>query len=181
MVRFADGPTTDATLRISAAPEQLWPLVTDITLPAESSPELQAAVWLDGADSPALGARFEGRNRRGDASWTTTSTVTALVRPRVFSWTVGDVDDAIASWGFELDEVEPGVTEVRQWVVLGPGRSGVTWAIRQDPDAEEAIIAGRLGQLREAMLRNLADLAARVATGDRPGAGGAVSDGTASG
>lgn len=162
MVRFADGPETRATLVIDAAPEQVWPLVTDIRLPTEHSEELHDTEWLDGATGPAEGVRFRGHNRRGDTEWSTECTITEFDPPRRFTWVVGPLDDAVATWGFTLSPTEDGQTEVRQWTRLGPGRSGLTWAIRQRPEKEERIVAGRLDQLRTSMQANLETVRARL-------------------
>ena len=53
MVKYADGPTASVEVAIAAAPEVVWPLISDIGLPARFSPELQGAEWID--DGPALG------------------------------------------------------------------------------------------------------------------------------
>lgn len=176
MVRFADGPTTEVSRRVPASPEALWPLVTDITLPVAGSDELQEARWVEG-DRAAPGAVFEGRNRRGDLEWTTRCPVTECAAPHRFSWDATAGEEVVASWGFVLtpapghdaaggaSEPDAGpLTEVRQWVRLGPGRSGLTWAIRQRPDEEEALIEARLAQLGASMSRTLALIAERVAS-----------------
>ena len=54
-LRYADGPITEAELRIAAPPAMVWPLVCDIQTPAEFSSEFQGGQWLDGAAGPALG------------------------------------------------------------------------------------------------------------------------------
>ena len=45
---------------------------------------------------------------------------------------------------------------------LGPGRSGLTWAIRQNPDQEEAIIERRLADFRDSMTQNLQEVERRA-------------------
>ncbi|MFF4815041.1 SRPBCC family protein [Kitasatospora sp. NPDC001309] len=168
-MRYADGPGTDCEVFVRAEVERVWALVTDIALPARHSPELQRTAWLDGAvgaDDPAPGARFEGYNRRaGMPDWRTVSEVVELVEHRAFAWAVLDVDGrfgtpvtdatgALARWRFEL-RPEDGGTRVRHSVLLGPGRSGVTRAIDARPEAEEKIVAFRLGELRTGMTATL--------------------------
>ncbi|MEU5593366.1 hypothetical protein [Streptomyces sp. NPDC020298] len=60
---FSEGPGVCCDIYVEAAPSTVLGLVTDIGVPARLSPELQCAEWLDGADRPALGARFAGYNR----------------------------------------------------------------------------------------------------------------------
>lgn len=164
---FADGPTTAVERVVAAPPEAVWALVSDITFPVGTSPELQSTEWLDGATGPAAGARFVGHNARGDLTWTTTSVVTVHEPPTAFAWTPlyrpDDPDDPepLATWRFDLAPVDGG-THVRQSVTLGPGRSGLTWAIRQRPDDEARIISLRLAQFEESMAANLELLAAEL-------------------
>ena len=61
MVKYADAPQASVEITIDAAPERVWALVTDISLPAQFSPEFQGADWVDGG--PALGATFHGHNK----------------------------------------------------------------------------------------------------------------------
>lgn len=148
---------------------RVWELVTDIRLPAGLSPELQRVAWLDGADRPAVGARFEGHNhhdRLGD--WRTVSHVVEMNEPRVFAWAVTDADGRygeptpdpakpMASWRYELESDGEG-TRLRQSVLIGPGRSGVTLALERWPDREEEIIAFRQKELRAGMAATLSGI-----------------------
>src|SRR3954453_23281498 len=59
-MRYADAPTAAVDVVVGAPIERLWPLVTDINLPARFSSEFRGAEWLD--DGPAVGARFRGRS-----------------------------------------------------------------------------------------------------------------------
>ena len=158
MVRFEDGPETDATAVVPATIEEVWTDIADPRLPIATSMELQR-VELVTEGELAVGSRFRGYNRRGDNTWDTVSTVETWEPPRRWSWVVGDPDDAVARWGFELEE-DGGGTRVRQWCRMGPGRSGLTWAIKQRPDAEERIIDDRLTALRTSMQATLDALVA---------------------
>lgn len=161
MTRFADSPTASAQVTIPAPAAELWPFVTDVQLPVATSEELQAVTGLDGGEI-SVGSTFKGQNQRGDLRWTTVCTVEVLDEPTAFAWVVGDPEDAVSRWGFDLVESD-GATTVTQWVILGPGRSGLTWAIKQNPEGEEAIVAARLSQLRASMQATLDALAARFA------------------
>ncbi|MER6299846.1 SRPBCC family protein [Kitasatospora sp. NPDC001539] len=168
-MRYADGPGTQSEVFVEAPVERVWELVTDIALPARLSPELQRVAWLDGADGPAVGARFEGHNRRADMpDWRTVSEVVELTECRAFAWAVLDVDGhygepvtevagALARWRFDLIP-EDGGTRVRQSTVLGPGRSGITRFIESRPEAEERIVEFRLEELRSGMAATLAGI-----------------------
>ncbi|MFF4383820.1 SRPBCC family protein [Kitasatospora sp. NPDC001547] len=177
-MRYADGPGTQCEVFVGAPVERVWELVTDIGLPTRLSPELQRVAWLDGADGPAVGARFEGHNSRADMpDWRTVSEIIELTGTvgqagsdapagrRVFAWGVMDADGrygepvsdlagALARWRFELTP-EDGGTRLRQSVVIGPGRSGASLVIDAKPELEEKIVDFRLNELRTGMTATL--------------------------
>lgn len=172
-MRFADGPSVHCDVHVQADVRRVWELVTDIRLPARLSPELRRVAWLDGADRPVVGARFEGYNQHERlGEWRTVSHVVELDEPRVFAWAVTDADGRygepapdparpMATWRCEL-EAENGGTLLRQSVLIGPGRSGVTLALERWPDREEEIVAFRSKELlagMEATLQGIKALA----------------------
>ncbi len=140
MARFSEAPTVEVEAHVVAPPAAVWPLVTDIDLPARFQSEFVGAEWLD--DGPALGARFLGRNQRGGRSWETTSWVVAYDPERTFGWAVSDRDNPGATWTFRLDPVGGG-TRLRYHRRLGPGPSGILSMIEAEPEREEDIIAKR--------------------------------------
>lgn len=157
-MRYRDHPTVEVTERIAVDPETAWAAVTDITLPCRFSPELCEVTWLDGATAPVVGARFEGRNRNEHlGEWTTTCTVVEVDRPRRWTWDVSAGSEAWSTWGFEVDPVRDGVV-VRQWLRMGPARSGLNIAIDAMPEREGRIIEVRLAEHRKAMAANLVGL-----------------------
>lgn len=144
LMRYADGPTTEARTVVHAPIEVVWSLITDIDLPARFSSEFQGAEWVD--DGPALGARFTGRNQHAAiGEWQTTCTVTSFTDCDTFEWAVGDPDQPSARWTFTLEPGNGGVV-LRQRVRIGPAPSGLTPAIEAMPDKEERIIARRLSE-----------------------------------
>lgn len=161
-MRYAEAPSVSCDVYVEAAPSRVRGLVTDIALPARLSPELQHVEWLDGAEEPAVGARFAGYNRhRVIGEWRTVSHVVELEEQRVFCWAVVDEDGRfgtpsrrpshpLATWRFEL-EPEGSGTRLRQVVRMGPGRSGVTLAIERTPEREEEIVTFRITELRSSM------------------------------
>jgi hypothetical protein len=145
-VRIADCPTTETDVYVAAAPERVWPLVTEIMTPTRFGTELQEAAWVDADGEPRLGARFTGRNfhpARGE--WQTTSTIVVFEPGRRFGWAVGDPAVPSAVWRLELAPEGSG-TRLRYWAQMGPGPSGITAVIETMPDKEEKIVARRLGE-----------------------------------
>lgn len=76
------------SIEIAAAPETVFGLVSDITRMGEWSPETVSAAWLDDATTPAVGARFQGKNKLGRLTWATKPTVTELEPGRSFAFQV---------------------------------------------------------------------------------------------
>jgi uncharacterized protein YndB with AHSA1/START domain len=152
-VKYADGPSVEVDILVTAPIERVWALVSDIELPARFSSEFLGARWVD--EEPRVGARFAGRNHH-DAlgEWETTSFVTRYEPPRSFAWAVTDPDQPSASWWFELGE-EGGGTRLRQGMRIGPAPSGLSIAIEAMPDKEEKIVARRLSEHARNMQANL--------------------------
>ena len=147
-MRYAEGPSVEADIYIDRPPARVWALVSDITTPVRFSEELQEATWLDEH-------RFRGRSRHpAIGEWETVSTVTARQPERVFEWAVGEAENPSARWRFAL-EPEGAGTRLRQWMRMGPARSGLNAAIDAMPDKEERIIARRLEEHRANMVATL--------------------------
>jgi hypothetical protein len=89
---------------MSAAPDEVWALVSDVTRVGEFSPETFEAEWLDGAAGPAVGARFRGhvnRNSSGLKYWTVCRVV-ACEPGREFAFAVEAGGRTVNTWRYEL-------------------------------------------------------------------------------
>jgi hypothetical protein len=154
-MKYSDCPTVEVDVVIDAPIERVWSLVTDINSPARFSSELIEAQWLDGANEPALGARFVGHSRHPHAGeWQTTCFVTRYEPMRSFGWAVGDPKYPSAIWRFDL-QAEGDQVRLRQAAQIGPAPSGLTPAILAMPDKEERIVARRLDEHRVNMLATI--------------------------
>ena len=143
-MRYADGPTVEVQVLVDAPPAAVWALVSDISTPVRFSAELQEARWVDDE-------RFVGRSSHpAIGEWETTCTVVAREPERVFGWVVGDPAHPSAEWRFTLEPDGPR-TVLRQWMRMGPARSGLSPAIEARPDKEERIVARRLEEHRANM------------------------------
>ncbi|MCX5554564.1 SRPBCC family protein [Streptomyces sp. NBC_00038] len=142
--RYKDKPTVEVPIWIEAPPQRVWDLVSDIELMPSLSTELQSVEWLDPEAQPARGARFVGRSsHEALGEWATTSHVVEYEPPRVFAWAVEDPEQPSAIWRFTL-EPNNGGTLLRQWMQLGPGRSGLSVAIDRMPEKEQKIVFVRM-------------------------------------
>lgn len=119
------------TVHMSAPPEKVWALVSDVTRIGEFSPETFEAEWLDGATGPAVGAKFRGhvkRNERGPTYWTTCKVI-GCDEPRLFSFGVVFKDKVANTWGYRIEPAGDGcdVTEFFELANSLPMRA--YWAI----------------------------------------------------
>lgn len=107
------------SLQISASPERLYALVTDIAGMGRLSPECTGGKWLDGATGATVGARFKGTNRRGWVRWSTTSTVVTALPGEQFTF---ETPDSGARWSYRFEPAGDGtlVTESREFYLPRP-------------------------------------------------------------
>jgi len=100
------------TVHMSAPADKIWELIAEVRNTGKFSPEVFEAEWLDGADGPALGAKFRGhvrRNEIGPVYWTNCR-VTACEPGREFGFAVlGPGDQAINNWRYRLTPRGDGV------------------------------------------------------------------------
>ena len=75
-----------ASLTMAASPDAVWAVISDVSRVGEWSGECRGCVWVEGADAPAPGARFRGRNRRGGVRWMRLNEVVLADRPHTLVW-----------------------------------------------------------------------------------------------
>ena len=157
-MKYADCPTVEVSTDVDAPTSRVWALVSDIALSSRFSTEVSGAEWIDGADGPALGARFVGHSTH-DAigEWTTTCIVTGFEPERLFEWSVIGRDGDVSSiWRYTVQDGGEGAARLDYWFQMGPGRGGLNYAIESMPDKEERIVARRLEEHRVNMERVVA-------------------------
>ena len=148
-LRFEDGPGAVAEVDIAASPATVWPLVSDINLPARFSNEFAGAEWA--SDDRGVGAMFHGRNQHPAlGEWTIRCFVDTCDEPRAFGWRTSDPDNPGARWRFDLEPREGG-TRLRFSYVMGPGPSGTTMAITNNPGKEVRVVRRRIGEVQANM------------------------------
>ena len=145
------------TVHIDAPPDAVWSLVSDVTRIGSYSPETFEAEWLDGAEGPAVGAKFRGhvkRNGKGPVYWTT-CVVTDCVPGVEFGFDVLTGGRALNHWAYRIEPSGDG--------------ADVTESFRLADRHPPALLgAAGLGPGPDEPARHGAD------TGGRQGRGGAV-------
>ena len=110
---------------MAAPAERIWELVADVRNTGRFSPEVMEAEWLDGADGPAVGARFRGhvkRNEVGPVYWTTCR-VTACEPGREFGFDVLIGDRAVNTWHYRFTPSGDGTDVTESFRVPAPAWS----------------------------------------------------------
>ena len=165
--KYADGPTVQVETWIDAPPEVVWAIVTDVESMPEMSTELQVVRWCDDAAGPVVGSRFVGTSRHEAlGEWSTTSHVVECDTGKAFAWAVADPAEPSATWRFTL-EASGGGTLLRQWMRMGPGRSGLSLAIDAMPDKEDKIVFVRMREFETAMTGTVAAVKQRAEAAGR--------------
>jgi hypothetical protein len=116
------------TVHVEAPPEEVWRVISDITRMGEFSPEVMEAEWLDGADGPAVGARYRGhvkRNEIGPTYWTVCE-VTECEPGSVFEFVVLIGDRPVNRWRYEFAAAGAG-TDVTESFDLGDNLFTKLW------------------------------------------------------
>jgi uncharacterized protein YndB with AHSA1/START domain len=121
------------TVHIDATPADVWALVSDVTRIGEFSPETIGAEWIDGADGPAVGAKFRGhvkRNGIGPIYWNTCS-VLDCVPEREFAFGVGSANKPLNVWRYHLEPTDDGAgTDVTEsFALAGMPLLRLYWAL----------------------------------------------------
>lgn len=146
--RIADGQGVVVEIDIDARPRAVWPLISDIQLPAQFSNEFQGAEWTGRATGQ--GGTFTGHNKVGDFEWDVECHVTDFVEGRVFEWSTTDPADPGAVWRFEADELGRG-TRLRFSMRIGTAHNLTVSMVNDEPAREAAIVNGRRKQVKANM------------------------------
>lgn len=123
----------EVTVHMSAGPEDVWALVSDVTRIGEFSPETFEAEWLGHAreTGPQVGAKFRGhvkRNGIGPVYWTVCK-VSTYEPNREFAFGVVARGITVNTWGYRITPTGDGcdVTEYFRLSPLLPLR--LYWAV----------------------------------------------------
>jgi hypothetical protein len=109
------------SVAVAAPPEAVYALVADVTRTPEFSPEILRCTWLDGADGPAAGARFEAVNKvtRGPA-WKNRPVVTAAEPGREFAFARTERFSGTLVWRYRLEPAGAGTRLTESYEVTRP-------------------------------------------------------------
>ena len=113
-------PTISRSTELTADPEVVWAIVTDLPNMGDLSPENVGGRWLDGATGPAVGARFRGVNRKGRKQWWTRVRVTDCAPPHWFAFDVrSSFGMRVSRWAYEITPTGTGCVLTEHWYRVG--------------------------------------------------------------
>jgi uncharacterized protein YndB with AHSA1/START domain len=145
---MSDPQRISATVEMSASPDEVWRVVSDLGRMPEFSPELRKAFVVG---KPGIGAHIIGINRRKAVVWPTTSKVVRWEPGQAVAW---KTRESGATWVYELEATATGTSVTGRRVLrkftigttlLGPSIGGA-----RGHDAELADgIRSTLEQIRE--------------------------------
>lgn len=102
-------PSATSTVKIAAAPDAVYALITDLAVMSELAEETAAMRWQKGA-SATPGAVFKGTNRNGWRRWTTKCTVTDADPGARFAFDVSHTGVPISRWQYDIAASDGGCT-----------------------------------------------------------------------
>ena len=145
--------TVRVTTTIEASAEKVWEMITDLSRMGEWSPEATGGVWIGGAPSVRVGAKFKGTNKNGSKSWDTTATVISADRGRLFAFRVAAAGFKVSEWRYEIEPTETGCRVTEIWLdernalvkALGKPVSGVGHRGPHNRTGMEATLAALKG------------------------------------
>lgn len=119
------------TVHMQATPEEIWPMISDISRQKEFTAETFDMEWLDGATGPALGVRFRGhvkRNGRGPVYWSV-CTIDACEPNREFAFTVGIGAKPVNRWRYQLERKGNGTDVTESFELRDQPLIRLYWAL----------------------------------------------------
>jgi polyketide cyclase/dehydrase/lipid transport protein len=117
---------------VSATPDQIYAMISDITRTGEWSPICKEC-WWDEGDGPRVGAKFTGRNVTPERTWETRSEVIAADPGREFAW---EVNGGWVRWGFTMEPTDGATRLTEHWSFNPAGQAGFQKIFGDTADAE---------------------------------------------
>jgi len=132
-------PIASGEIEINADRATVWALVTDPDRMGEFSPENKGGTWDPPWTGPEVGARFTASNERRGEVWSTTPMVTEVAEGMLYTFVVGQPDNPVAIWRYQLHPSKTGGTRLVESVELGDARSPMREMIDGGADEERLV------------------------------------------
>ncbi len=113
--------TEHVSRRIEASPEVIYALVSDVTRTPEYSPEVVKCTWINGANGPAVGARFKAINHAGRIpDWPNKPVITVADPGRMFAFERTEVGGGTIEWRYTFESEGTGTRVTECYTVKKP-------------------------------------------------------------
>jgi len=111
-------PTVSVSVSVEADPHEVYALLVDLGAMSALTEETESMTWSEPVDEPRVGAVFQGANRQGRRTWSTTCTVTDADPCRRFAFEVTALGGRVpvARWQYDV-----------QWSTSGCQVTESTW------------------------------------------------------
>ena len=120
----------EVRLRVDAAPELLYDLVSDVPRTPEWSPEVISCRWLSAAGRAVPGARFSARNKKRWFTWSNRPLVQTADRGREFAITRTERGGGTIRWFYRFAPDAGGTMVTLGYQVLKPVPVGLHIILR---------------------------------------------------
>lgn len=146
----------EVSIEITATPEQVYDLVSDIPRMGEWSPECYQCTWTKGASGPAIGARFKAKNKGGRGpSWFNTPVVTEAEPGRTFAFNRSGPGIGSYTWRYYIETTPTGTKLTESFAAERPLGTAMNWITLKWTGS-----ADRDADLRSGMLTTLSRIKA---------------------
>ena len=101
--------------KISAPPQEVWEIISDLESMGNLSPENSGGRWGKGVTGVEKGAIFRGKNKNGFRQWSTKVLITECEPPKKLSFSLRVGGKEWCEWSYQIDEVEDGCVVTESW------------------------------------------------------------------
>lgn len=109
-------PTTgQERIEISAPPEVVYDLISDMSRMGEWSLECRRCEWVGTNEGPAVGAQFVGHNQVGPYKWSLGGKVVAADPGREFAFTTYLHDRESTRWRYRFERSDGGTVVIESY------------------------------------------------------------------
>jgi uncharacterized protein YndB with AHSA1/START domain len=106
--------TDSVTQQVTAPPDLVYDLISDVERMGEWSPECYRCRWIGKPKGPAVGSRFKAHNKRGLLRWSNSPKVLVADKGREFAFSRTNFGAGEYLWRYHLEPTEGGGTEVTE-------------------------------------------------------------------
>ena len=101
--------------RISATPQEVWEIISDLESMGNLSPENSGGRWGKGVTGVEKGAIFRGKNKNGFRQWSTKVLITECEPPKKLSFSLRVGGKEWCELSYQIAAVEDGCVVTESW------------------------------------------------------------------